>query len=70
MSAEPHVTRVSQSLRSQFLTVTSLSIVAGFAVSAVVTPPDPATQIRAALVALLVAVPLSYWLVYRRGLPL
>ena len=70
MSEEPYIPRVNRSLRSQFLTVASLSIVVGFAVSAVVTPPDPATQIRTALVVLLVTVPLSYWLVYRRGLPL
>ncbi|WP_318570947.1 DUF7534 family protein [Salinigranum marinum] len=61
---------MSQSLRSQFLTVASLSIVVGFAVSAVLTPPDPATQIRTALVVLLVTVLFSYWLVYERELPL
>jgi len=57
---------VIPSLRSQFLTIVSLFIVIGFAVSAVLTPPDPA-QIRTALV--VSGIPLSYWLVCRRGLP-
>ena len=41
----------------------------GFVISVFLTPPDPFTQLFAALLVLLITLPFSYWLVYRRGLP-
>ncbi|MFC6903725.1 DUF7534 family protein [Halalkalicoccus tibetensis] len=60
---------MDRSLWTRFLVVVSLLITLGFAVSAMVTPPDPATQALVLPVILLVAIPLSYWVVYRGGLP-
>lgn len=60
---------MAPSLPAQFLVTECLLIYLGFAIAAFVGPPDPYSQILAALVILVVTVPFSYWLVYRRGLP-
>jgi len=44
----------------------SALIILGFAIAAQVSPPDPYSQIVGALVILLVTLPLSYWVAYRR----
>jgi hypothetical protein len=56
------------SLRSRFLVVASLQIMVGFAISAQLTSAAARSQVLSAAVVLLVALPSSYWLVYRRGL--
>ena len=55
--------------RIQFFILEALLIYAGFAIAAVLTPPDPYSQLLTAVVLLAVTVPVSYWLVYKRGLP-
>ncbi|MFC6826174.1 DUF7534 family protein [Halopelagius fulvigenes] len=60
---------MNQSLWTRFLLVSATPVALGFAVSALLTPPDPYTQILTIPVILLVVVPLSYWVVYKRGLP-
>jgi Sec-independent protein secretion pathway component TatC len=54
------------SRRVQALIYESLLIMLGFAVAAQVSPPDPFTQVLAALVILVVTLPVSYWLAYKR----
>lgn len=56
---------VSQS-RSQFVTYESALIILGFAIAAQVSPPDVYSQVLATLVILVITLPLSYWLAYRR----
>ncbi|RDI71018.1 DUF7534 family protein [Halopelagius longus] len=60
---------MNQSLWTRFLLVSVTLVTLGFVVSAFLTPPDPYTQILTVPVILLVAIPLSYWIVYKRGLP-
>ncbi|MBX0304262.1 DUF7534 family protein [Haloarcula salinisoli] len=57
-------------LTVEFLALESAFIMVGFAVAAQVAPPDPYSQVLGTLVILAVTLPLSYWLVYRRGLSL
>ncbi|WP_425492389.1 DUF7534 family protein [Halobellus inordinatus] len=57
---------VSQSNRSQFVTYESALIILGFAIAAQVSPPDVYSQVLATLVVLVITLPLSYWLAYRR----
>jgi Sec-independent protein secretion pathway component TatC len=52
--------------RSQFLRVVSVLLVVGFAIASLVSPPDVYSQLLSTLVLLLVVIPFSYWLVYRR----
>jgi Sec-independent protein secretion pathway component TatC len=54
------------SRRVQALIYESLLIMLGFAVAAQVSPPDPFTQVLAALVIFVVTLPVSYWLAYKR----
>jgi len=51
----------------EFLAAESAFIMVGFAVAAQLLPPDPYTQVVSTLAILAVTLPLSYWLVYRRG---
>jgi len=53
--------------RFEFLVVAAALVVTGFAIAAVLTPPDPYSQLRAAAVILLLVLPVSYWLAYSRG---
>jgi len=48
--------------------VVSLLITVGFAIASLVSPPDVYSQVISTLLILLVVLPVSYWLVYRRGL--
>lgn len=60
---------MNQSLWTRFLLVSVLLVSLGFAVGAILTPPDPFTQVLTIPVILLMMIPLSYWLVYKWGLP-
>ena len=51
----------------QFGVVESLLIRLGFAIVAQVSPPDPFSQVVATVIILIVTLPLSYWLAYRRN---
>ncbi|MFC6756852.1 hypothetical protein ACFQER_09385 [Halomicroarcula sp. GCM10025894] len=51
----------------EFLAAEAAFIMVGFAVAAQLAPPDLSSQIIGTLVILAVTLPLSYWLVYRRG---
>jgi len=51
----------------EFLAAEAAFIMVGFAVAAQLAPPDLDSQILGTLVILTVTLPLSYWLVYRRG---
>ncbi|MXR40663.1 hypothetical protein GRX01_04780 [Halobaculum sp. WSA2] len=53
----------------RFLIFAVLLVSLGFAIGAMLTPPDPFTQLLTVPVILLVTIPLSYWVVYKRGLP-
>ncbi|MFB6232875.1 MAG: hypothetical protein ABEH61_01315 [Haloarculaceae archaeon] len=53
----------------RFLLTESLLIYAGFAIAAFVSPTDVMSQLIGGLVILVVTVLVSYWAVYRRGLP-
>ncbi|WP_262179470.1 DUF7534 family protein [Haloarcula laminariae] len=53
----------------EFFAVESLLIMGGFFVAAFLLPPDPYSQLLSTVVILAVTLPLSYWLVYRRGIP-
>ena len=57
---------MESSKRTRFLMAESALIILGFAIAAQVSPPDPYSQIVGALVILLVTLPLSYWVAYRR----
>ena len=59
---------VTGKLLIEFLALESVFIMVGFAVAAFLLPPDPYSQILSTLVLLAVTLPLSYWLVYRKGL--
>ena len=52
--------------RARFVAYESLLIVLGFAVAAQVSPPDVFSQLLATLVILVVTLPLSYRLAYKR----
>ena len=54
------------SRRSSFVIYESLLIMLGFVIAAQISPPDPYSQIRWALVILVVSLPISYWLAYKR----
>jgi len=54
------------SRRSRFILYESLLIILGFAIAAQVSPPDVYSQIIGTVVILMITLPLSYWLVYRR----
>ena len=58
---------MSEKLLVEFLAAEAAFIMVGFAVAAQLAPPDPYTQLLVTLVILAVTLPLSYWLVYRRG---
>ncbi len=60
---------MNQRLWTQFLIVSVLLVSLGFGVGAMLTPPDPFTQVRTIPVILLITIPLSYWIVYKKGLP-
>jgi len=51
----------------EFLAVEAAFIMVGFALAAQLLPPDLHAQILGTLVILAVTLPVSYWLVYRRG---
>lgn len=69
MLSRIQILHMDQSLRTRFLLVSVLLVSLGFAVGAILTPPDAFTQLFTVPVILLVTIPLSYWLVYKRGLP-
>ncbi|MFB6172265.1 MAG: hypothetical protein ABEJ23_07005 [Haloarculaceae archaeon] len=53
--------------RRQFVSTTALLWVAAFVAGALVSPPDPFTQLVSVAPLLLVSPLLAYWLVYRDG---
>jgi hypothetical protein len=57
---------VNESPRLQFVAVQSLLIILGFAIAAQVAPPDVYSQIVGTVVILVVTLPVSYWIAYRR----
>ena len=57
---------MSLSRRSQFIIYESLLIILGFAIAALLSPPDVYSQILGTFVVLTVTLPLSYWVVYKR----
>lgn len=57
---------MNESPRLQFVLVQSLLIILGFAIAAQVSPPDVYSQLQGTLVILVVTLPVSYWIAYRR----
>ncbi|WP_185903262.1 DUF7534 family protein [Halonotius terrestris] len=57
---------MNESPRLQFVAVQSLLIILGFAIAAQVSPPDVYSQIVSTVVILVVTLPVSYWIAYRR----
>ena len=57
---------MDMSRRSRFILYESLLIILGFAIAAQVSPPDVYSQIIGTVVILMITLPVSYWLVYRR----
>lgn len=55
-----------RSLWTRFLIMSASLVSIGFAIGAIVMPPDPFTQAPILLLVVLLAVTLSYWLVYKR----
>ena len=53
--------------RLKFGVYESLLIVLGFAIAAQVLPPDLYSQVISTVIILVVTLPLSYWLAYRRN---
>ncbi len=58
---------MDQALWTRFLITSTLLACIGFAIGATVAPPDPLGQIPVAVAVVILAVPVSYWLVYNRG---
>jgi len=57
---------VNKSPLSRFVVVQSLLIILGFAIAAQVSPPDVYSQVVGTAIILLVTLPVSYWVAYRR----
>lgn len=53
--------------RTQFVALTASLWLSAFVVTAVLTPPDPVTQLVSVVPFLVVSPLLAYWLVYRNG---
>jgi membrane protein YdbS with pleckstrin-like domain len=50
---------------TRFLVASVLLITIGFAISTMMLPPDPVSQLPGAVITVVLAVSISYWLVYR-----
>jgi hypothetical protein len=55
---------MNQTLWTRFLIATVLLIMAGSAIGALALPPDPISQLPGFVLAVVLAIPLAYWLVY------
>lgn len=59
---------MDQSRWTRFLVTNVLLVSVGFAVGTMLLPPDPLTQLPVTVAVVLLAIPISYWLVYEGGL--
>jgi hypothetical protein len=53
---------------TRFLVMNVLLVGVGFAVGTILLPPDPLTQLPVTIAVVILAIPISYWLVYGGGL--
>lgn len=59
---------MEQDFWTRFLITSTLLVSIGFAIGAIVTPPVPMRQLPVLVMVVILAVPISYWLVYRGAL--
>ncbi|WP_122088412.1 DUF7534 family protein [Halalkalicoccus subterraneus] len=59
---------MNQAHWTRFLVTNVVLVSIGFAIGTLLLPPDPLTQLPVTVAVVILAIPLSYWLIYADGL--